>query len=70
MAAFRPPLKFVESIYRPWLQDSFLLAIAYHVFQVSNIYIFPDPINSLFAPDKYFFWWFVAPLLGLLFFVH
>ncbi len=63
-------LSFVPRFALSFFAASFLLAIAYHVFQVSNIYIFPDPINSLFAPDKYFFWWFVAPLLGLLFFVH
>lgn len=63
-------LSFVPRFALSFLAAAFLLAIAYHVFQVSNIYVFPDPINSLFAPDKYFFWWFVAPLLGLLFFVH
>lgn len=63
-------LAFVPRFMLSFLAAAFLLALAYHVFQVSNIYTFPDPINSLFAPDEYFFWWFVAPLAGLLFFVR
>ena len=63
-------LAFVPRFALSFLSSAFLLALAYHVFQISNIYSFPDPINSLFAPDQYFFWWFIAPLVGLLFFVH
>ena len=53
-----------------FLSAAFLLALAYHVFPVSHIYTFPEPMNSLFAPDQYFFLWFVAPLIGLLILVH
>jgi hypothetical protein len=53
-----------------FLAAAFLMALAYHVFPVSHIYTFPEPMNSLFAPDQYFFWWFVAPLIGLLLLVH
>lgn len=63
-------LSFVPRFALSFLAAAFLLAVAYHVFHVSNIYTFPEPINTLFAPDKYFFWWFVAPLLGLLFLIH
>jgi hypothetical protein len=63
-------LSFVPRFALSFLAATFLMALAYHVFHVSNIYTFPDPINSLFAPDEYFFWWFIAPLLGLLFFIH
>lgn len=49
---------------------AFLMALAYHVFPVSHIYTFPEPMNSLFAPDQYFFWWFIAPLIGLMLLVH
>lgn len=52
------------------LAATFLMALAYHVFHVSNIYTFPEPMNTLFAPDEYFFWWFAAPLVGLLLLVH
>lgn len=63
-------LSFVPRFALSFLSAAFLLTLAYHVFHVSNIYTFPDPINSLFAPNEYFFWWFIAPLLGLLFFIH
>ena len=53
-----------------FLAATFLMALAYHVFPVSHIYTFPEPMNTLFAPDQYFFWWFVAPLIGLLLLVH
>lgn len=52
------------------LAATFLLSVGYHVFHVSNIYSFPEPMNTLFGPDKYFFWWFIAPMLGLIFLVH
>jgi hypothetical protein len=63
-------LSFLPRFALSFLSAAFLLTLAYHVFHVSNIYTFPDPINSLFAPNEYFFWWFIAPLLGLLFFIH
>jgi hypothetical protein len=53
-----------------FLAATFLMALAYHVFSVNEIYTFPEPMNSLFAPNQYFFWWFLAPLLGLLLLVH
>ncbi len=48
----------------------FLMALAYHVFEISNIYTFSDPLNQLFAPEGFFFYWFIAPLLGLYFFAR
>ncbi|HEY4489138.1 MAG TPA: hypothetical protein VJA87_01510 [Candidatus Paceibacterota bacterium] len=63
-------LSFVPRLLLSFLAAAFLLTLAYHVFQISNIYSFPDPINSLFAPDEYFFWWFIAPLVGLIFLVR
>lgn len=53
-----------------FLAAAFLLALGYHVFAISDIYSFPAPLNTLFAPDGYFFWWFIAPLVGLIFLVH
>jgi hypothetical protein len=53
-----------------FLAAAFLLALGYHLFHVSKIYTFPEPLNTLFGPDQYFFWWFIAPLLGLIFLVH
>lgn len=53
-----------------FLAAAFLLALGYHVFDISNIYSFPAPLDTLFAPQGYFFWWFIAPLAGLIFLVH
>jgi hypothetical protein len=63
-------LSFVPRFALSFLAAAFLIALAYHVFDVTHIYTFPEPMNSLFAPDKYFFWWFIAPLVGLFFLVH
>ncbi len=50
-----------------FLGAAFLLALAYHVFPVASVYTFTPAVNILFAPQQYFFWWFVAPAIGLLF---
>ncbi len=63
-------LSFVPRFALSFLAACFLLALAYHVFNVSHIYTFPEPMNTLFAPDRFFFWWFIAPLAGLFYLVH
>ncbi|MEK7510808.1 MAG: hypothetical protein AAB582_01045 [Patescibacteria group bacterium] len=63
-------LSFFPRFLLSFLAAAFLLALAYHVFDISDIYSFPAPIDQLFAPEGYFFYWFIAPLLGLLFLVH
>lgn len=45
----------------------FIMALVYHTFDISNVYHFPEPLNSLFEPNGYFFYWFIAPLIGLFF---
>lgn len=45
----------------------FIMALMYHTFDISNVYHFPEPLNSLFEPNGYFFYWFIAPLIGLFF---
>lgn len=63
-------LSFVPRFVLSFLAAAFLLSLGYHVFHVSNIYTFPEPLNTFFGPDQYFFWWFIAPLIGLIFLVH
>ena len=46
---------------------AFLIALAYHVFPVADVYNFTPAIDLLFAPKEYFFWWFIAPAVGLFF---
>lgn len=50
-----------------FLGAGFLLALAYHVFPVASVYNFTPAVDMLFAPKAYFFWWFVAPAIGLFF---
>lgn len=63
-------LSFVPNLLLSFLTASFLLALGYHVFDISNIYSFPAPLDNLFAPRGYFFWWFIAPLFGLFILAH
>lgn len=50
-----------------FLGATFLLALAYHVFPVADVYTFTPAVDALFALKQYFFWWFVAPAIGLFF---
>lgn len=50
-----------------FLAAGFLIALAYHVFPVAEVYQFTPPLDLLFAPREYFWWWFVAPAIGLFF---
>ncbi|MBI3572095.1 hypothetical protein HY091_00985 [Candidatus Kaiserbacteria bacterium] len=50
-----------------FLGATFLLALAYQAFPVSAVYHFTPAVDAIFAPKAYFFWWFIAPLLGLFF---
>ena len=49
------------------LAAGFLLALAYHTFAVTGVYHFTPAIDAFFAPEKYFFWWFISPAVGLFF---
>jgi hypothetical protein len=50
-----------------FLGAAFILALAFQVFPVSTVYNFTPAVAALFAPIKYFFWWFAAPAIGLFF---
>ena len=49
---------------------AFLMALAFHVFPVTKLYHFSPAVTMLFGPNQYFFWWFVAPAIGLFFLAH
>ncbi|OGG94208.1 hypothetical protein A2609_02775 [Candidatus Kaiserbacteria bacterium RIFOXYD1_FULL_47_14] len=49
-----------------FLGAAFLIALASNVFLIAPIYHFTPAISALF-PTQYFFWWFAAPAVGLLF---
>lgn len=49
------------------LGAGFILAIAYHSFGLAAVLHLPTAVSGLFAAKQYFFWWFIAPLVGLFF---
>jgi len=48
------------------LASGFLIALSYHTFAIQDLYRYTPAIETYFTPAKYFFWWFIAPLLGLI----
>ncbi len=50
-----------------FLAAAFLIALAYHVFPVADVYQFTPAIDAFFASKTYFFWWFIAPAVGIFF---
>ncbi len=60
-------LSIIQNLLLSFAAACFMLALAYHVFDISDIYHFPEPLNGLFEPEGYFFYWFIAPLAGLYF---
>jgi len=50
-----------------FLGAAFLIALASHIFLVTSFYHFTPAVTALIAPSQYFFWWFSAPTIGLLF---
>lgn len=48
---------------------AFLIALASHTFSLASVYQLTPALADLFIPS-YFFWWFSAPAIGLLFFAR
>ncbi len=44
-----------------------ILALGYHFFSLASIIPATPPLSALFSPEKYLFWWFVAPIVGFFF---
>jgi hypothetical protein len=49
------------------LGSTFLLALAYHVFPVLEVYQFNHALDPFFRPDRFYFLWFAGPAVGLFF---
>lgn len=62
-------LSFFQGLLLSIVAAVFLMALAYHLFEISNIFpeLFSEPLDRLFEPEGYFFYWFIAPLIGLYF---
>jgi len=50
------------------LTAGFVLALAHHALSLGGLYDYPAPLAAAFDPSYLFFWWFIAPLAGFLFF--
>jgi lipopolysaccharide export LptBFGC system permease protein LptF len=57
---------------KPWhliiltvLSVGFILAVGYHLFAIDRLITLP-PTITVFFTDTYFFWWFIAPIVGVL----
>ena len=46
------------------LSGGFLMALGYGVLQIDQLYNLPQTLDLMFAPGEYFFWWFIAPIIG------
>lgn len=47
------------------ITGGFVLALGYHVLNIAAVIPTTPSLDALFGPDKYFFWWFLAPLVGI-----
>lgn len=63
---FHPLPLFVLSL----LTAGFILALGYHLFAIGTAFGLGSSLEHLFAPKSYFFWWFIAPLVGLFVFAR
>jgi hypothetical protein len=61
------PSRFPSKAIQFILAIGFLFALGYFSFAITRLYEFPPIINTIFDPS-YFFYWFIAPLVGLFFF--
>lgn len=49
------------------LASALVMAYSYHVLPVTELITPGSPIQMLFSGDSYFFWWLLAPIVGLFF---
>ena len=52
------------------LGSGFLIALLAHAFALSSVYALTPAVATYVASSKYFFWWFIAPAVGLLVFAR
>lgn len=63
-------LSFIPNLILAFLAAAFLLAIGYHLFSLSSVYPLSGTLDAAFSPSQFFFWWFIAPLIGLFLFAR
>jgi hypothetical protein len=61
----------IEGVWRKvilsFLATALVLSYSYHVLPLSSLLDPGAKIGALFAPQEYFFWWLLAPLIGIMF---
>ncbi len=53
-----------------FITAGFLLALGYHFFAIGKVLPLSATLDTYFAPSKYFFYWFIAPLVALFLFAR
>jgi hypothetical protein len=48
------------------LATALVMSYSYHVLPITNLIDPGARIGSLFAPQEYFFWWLILPLVGIM----
>lgn len=55
--------KLIENIFLGIVSGGFLIAISYHIINISILYDFGDYVDAIFMPQTLFFWWLIAPFI-------
>ncbi|MBT3282548.1 hypothetical protein HON59_00875 [bacterium] len=59
--------KLIENGFLALASGGLLVAISYHIINISDLYDFAGIVDTLFASTTLFFWWLVAPLIVIFF---
>ena len=62
--------KLIEIGVLTFVSGGLLMAISYHIIEITTLHDFAAPIDALFASTSMFFWWLVIPFVVLLFTVR
>ena len=62
--------KLIENGFLAFVSSGLLVAISYRIINISELYDFAGPIDSLFTSTTLFFWWLVAPLVVIFFVIR
>ncbi len=58
---------FGKKLFLALLATMLVMLYSYHVLPITTLIDPGFPANLLFAPEEYFFWWLIVPLVGLFF---
>lgn len=55
--------KLIESIFLGVASGGLLIAVSYHILNISILYDFGNYVDYIFASQTLFFWWLIAPFI-------